>query len=109
MCIRDRLLTVLCKAAFYPNSALNSAKLAAMTVNFPHQTPVYLTAEVRRIETAAAALPDHPQLMERAGLAAAELARELAGSTGKPVLVLAGPGNNGGDAFVIARHLRLWW
>ena len=80
-----------------------------MTVNFPHQTPVYLTAEVRRIETAAAALPDHPQLMERVGLAAAELARELAGSTGKPVLVLAGPGNNGGDAFVIARHLRLWW
>ncbi|MDP2239382.1 MAG: NAD(P)H-hydrate dehydratase [Burkholderiales bacterium] len=64
---------------------------------------------MRRIETAAAALPDHPQLMARAGLAAAELARELAGGAGKPVLVLAGPGNNGGDAFVIARHLRLWW
>ncbi len=80
-----------------------------MPSSFAHNTPVYLTAEVRRIETAAAALPDHPQLMERAGLVAAELARELAGGTGKPVLVLAGPGNNGGDAFVIARHLRLWW
>ncbi len=56
-----------------------------------------------------ATLPDPPPLMERAGLAAAELARELAGNTGKAVLVLAGPGNNGGDAFVIARYLRQWW
>ncbi len=80
-----------------------------MDSSFAHNTPVYLTAEVRRIETAAAALPDHPQLMERAGLAAAQLARELSGGTGKPVLMLAGPGNNGGDAFVIARHLRQWW
>lgn len=80
-----------------------------MPSSFAHNTSVYLTAGIRRIESAAAALPDHPQLMARAGLAAAELARELAGNSGKPVLVLAGPGNNGGDAFVIARHLRLWW
>ncbi len=47
--------------------------------------------------------------MERAGLAAAELARELIADSRKPVLVLAGPGNNGGDAFVVARYLKQWW
>jgi hydroxyethylthiazole kinase-like uncharacterized protein yjeF len=80
-----------------------------MALHFAHNTPVYLTAGIRQIEAAAAALPDPPPLMERAGLAAAELARELANNSGKPILVLAGPGNNGGDAFVIARHLRQWW
>ncbi|MEK6594088.1 MAG: NAD(P)H-hydrate dehydratase [Pseudomonadota bacterium] len=80
-----------------------------MPPSFIHGTPVYLTEEIRRIETLAATLPGKPRLMERAGLAAAELAREIAGHSGKPILVLAGPGNNGGDAFVMARHLRQWW
>lgn len=44
-----------------------------------------------------------PPLMERAGQAAAELVATIA--PGGRILVLAGPGNNGGDAFVCARHL----
>jgi hydroxyethylthiazole kinase-like uncharacterized protein yjeF len=47
--------------------------------------------------------------MERAGLAAAEVARTMAGERGGAILVLAGPGNNGGDAFVVARWLREWF
>jgi len=46
--------------------------------------------------------------MERAGLAAAQIARELGNDSGDRVLIIAGPGNNGGDAFVMARHLKAW-
>lgn len=63
--------------------------------------PIYCSAELRAIESAAAAMP----LMERAGEAAAAVAMGLAGPRGGSVVVLAGPGNNGGDAFVVARRL----
>jgi ADP-dependent NAD(P)H-hydrate dehydratase / NAD(P)H-hydrate epimerase len=62
--------------------------------------PIYTTAEIRRIEQAAGNVP----LMERAGAAAAELAAALC--RGKDVLVLAGPGNNGGDAAIAAELLK---
>jgi hydroxyethylthiazole kinase-like uncharacterized protein yjeF len=71
--------------------------------------PVYRTAEIRDIETKALAGLQPPGLMERAGLAAAQIARDLVADRGRGVLVLAGPGNNGGDAFVVARHLKAWW
>lgn len=82
-------------------------------MNPPNQnnsSAVYLAAEIREIEQLAAALPGWPQLMEKAGWAAAEIAREKLLIAGKTrALVLAGPGNNGGDAFVVARHLHGWW
>ncbi|HZO03932.1 MAG TPA: NAD(P)H-hydrate dehydratase [Burkholderiales bacterium] len=66
--------------------------------------PIYLTEAIRRMERAADAA--EPALMERAGAAAAALAATLTGDKGKDVLVLAGPGNNGGDARVVARLLK---
>ena len=66
---------------------------------------VYPSAQIREIEALSDALP----LMARAGLAAAEYARELLGEYGRTVLVLAGPGNNGGDAFEVATHLKNWF
>jgi hydroxyethylthiazole kinase-like uncharacterized protein yjeF len=62
------------------------------------------STELRDLETRHATAV--PPLMERAGLAAADFARRLLQGRRAPVLVLAGPGNNGGDARVMARVLQ---
>ena len=67
--------------------------------------PIGRVADLRAVERAAAGEP----LMERAGHAAASVARDLLAGRAPRVLVLAGPGNNGGDAFVVARWLKSWF
>ena len=67
--------------------------------------PIGRVADLRAIERAAAGVP----LMERAGLAAAGAALDLLAGRVPRVLILAGPGNNGGDAFVVARWLKSWF
>lgn len=65
-------------------------------------TALYLSPTLRRIEAEHAHLP----LMQRAGRASAEFAARIAVDRNCPILVLTGPGNNGGDAFEAARLLR---
>lgn len=67
--------------------------------------PLYDLAQLREIEQRHAA----EGLMEKAGLTAAGMARKLLREHEYSVLVLAGPGNNGGDALVAARHLKMAW
>jgi hydroxyethylthiazole kinase-like uncharacterized protein yjeF len=69
---------------------------------------LHSVAEIREVEHAAAAgLPPYT-LMARAGAACAEYAQQLLSSvteSSAAVLILAGPGNNGGDALEAARLL----
>ena len=71
--------------------------------------PIFTTAGIRVIERAVMTGPGAPRLMERAGLAAAEYARRIMPERAKNVLIVAGPGNNGGDAFELAVHLKRWF
>lgn len=68
---------------------------------------VVTAAQMRAAEEAAvAAGSDWAVLMERAGIGVAEAAlAHCAPWAGRTVLALVGPGNNGGDALVAARHL----
>src|SRR6188508_3190754 len=70
-------------------------------------TPFTLTrAEVRELDRRAIEGFGVPGivLMENAGRGCAELLMRL-NPARKPTVILCGPGNNGGDGFVIARHL----
>ncbi|HYJ53339.1 MAG TPA: NAD(P)H-hydrate dehydratase [Allosphingosinicella sp.] len=71
-----------------------------MTKDRPILTAVEMRAEE---EAAISAGTPVEELMERAGRAAAEAIWRFAGPL--PALVLCGPGNNGGDGYVIAREL----
>ncbi len=66
--------------------------------------------QMRRIEDRSEAMGvSKDALMERAGLETARYIRRLrAPLFGESVVVLVGPGNNGGDGLVVARHLHRW-
>lgn len=69
---------------------------------------IALAKEMRQIDSLAASKYGIPEmlLMENAGKASADVLVSLLGELrGKSVCVVAGAGNNGGDAFAAARHI----
>lgn len=63
-------------------------------------------AQMEMAEDAAATRGfDYAQMMENAGHSVANAIDEQFGTAGIAILVLVGPGNNGGDGLVAARHL----
>ncbi len=83
-----------------------------MTESMPTESPalsadlLYDVAAIRAAEQAALAVLPGGTLMQRAGAATAELSMSLLAQTEGPVLIVAGPGNNGGDALDAAARLR---
>jgi hydroxyethylthiazole kinase-like uncharacterized protein yjeF len=69
-------------------------------------SPLYRTEELRGIEQRHALQLPPGTLMERAGRAAAQWLDRRAPVRPTSIIVLCGPGNNGGDGYVCARVLR---
>lgn len=74
------------------------------TLNLCQVKPVLTADEYRRVDKAFDG--DLVQAMDRAGYAVALAAVRAGAGYGKRVVVLAGPGNNGGDGYVAARYLK---
>jgi hydroxyethylthiazole kinase-like uncharacterized protein yjeF len=68
------------------------------------QWPLFTAAQTRRIEAEAQATLPAYTLMQRAGLATAQLALAIAPHAQK-IWIACGPGNNGGDGLEAAVHL----
>lgn len=78
-------------------------------MKIPKRTRVVTAEQMREMDRRATEEFGVPSLllMENAGRAVADAACELLGDVeNKLILVACGPGNNGGDGFVAARHLR---
>ena len=73
----------------------------------PIRANLYDAAAIRSLEQFASRLLPPGVLMERAGLAVAKLALAL-NPHASNFWVACGPGNNGGDGYIAARHLHQW-
>lgn len=86
-----------------PSPTLPSSLPALLRAAGGH--PLHDTAATRHIEAQALAAHPHPSLMQRAGLALAQLGQALAPHA-RRVWVACGPGNNGGDGLQAAAALQ---
>ena len=92
-----------------PIFGLDLDELAARWSRSMHATPIGAEAMRGADRRAQAVGVTGTRLMENAGCAVAAAVKALAVQTGRwdkgPILILCGPGNNGGDGLVAARYL----
>ena len=83
--------------------------IPGLTQNLNSQAkwPLYNVAQTQSIETEAQAALTAHTLMQRAGLATAQLSLALAPHAQK-IWIACGPGNNGGDGLEASVHLQAW-
>jgi hydroxyethylthiazole kinase-like uncharacterized protein yjeF len=80
--------------------------MSVANISIPNAAKLVSVAEMQKLEQAAdAAGHSYASMMESAGAAVARLVTERYGVLRPVVLVLVGPGNNGGDGLVCARRL----
>lgn len=77
------------------------------TAHVAHALPLSNTAQSRATESSVARLLPPHALMQRAGQAIAKFAIAIAPHA-KVIWIPCGPGNNGGDGFEAAAHLKAW-
>jgi hydroxyethylthiazole kinase-like uncharacterized protein yjeF len=90
------------------NAGYDPAPAMTAHADDPALSPSLSSAELARLDRIASEEYGLPTavLMENAGRGAAEVVLgRLAGPRAATVVLLSGPGNNGGDACVVARHL----
>ena len=81
--------------------------MALRRINDRNTEALHSVTATREIEKAVAVTLPHFTLMARAGLSVARLAQALAPHA-RCIWIACGPGNNGGDGLVAARHLHQW-
>ena len=77
--------------------------MAAM--HFLHGSEIFLSEEMKRFEKLNFLKKNSYFFMKKAGLQVFNFIKDNFRKK-QPIIVLCGPGNNGGDGFVIARHLK---
>ena len=100
-CFDDKMLSI-CRKLLPPTQRVSTLLTCRMVKHLAQEEAINVDLELFNKYKFSVS-----QLMELAGLSCAQAVSHCYPASGQSVLVLCGPGNNGGDGLVMARHLQL--